>query len=74
MTELLVVTLLTFCTILALGLMGARAEFMQRRIESLLAVISAAIILFLIPPFDLLFLWLYTGCAAGSVQKKTGGD
>ena len=47
MPELLVVTLLTLFSILALGLMGARAEFIQRRIESLLAVISAAIILFL---------------------------
>ena len=47
MTELLAVTLLTCFSILGLGLMGARAEFIQRRIESLLAVISAAIILFL---------------------------
>ena len=47
MTELLAVTLLTCFSILALGLMGARAESIQRRIESLLAAISAAIILFL---------------------------
>ena len=47
MTELLAVTLLTCFSILGLGLMGARAESIQRRIESLLAAISAAIILFL---------------------------
>ena len=47
MTELFVVILLTFAVIALLALMGARAEFLQRRMESLLTYLSAAIILFL---------------------------
>ena len=46
MTELFVVILLTFAVIALLALMGARAEFLQRRMESLLTYLSAAIILF----------------------------
>lgn len=47
MTELFVVILLTFAVVALLALMGARAEFLQRRMESLLTHLSAAIILFL---------------------------